>query len=174
MVIVVRTSPRSISWVSLTVVAVLLGCSAPPRSADPTETAAIRAAVDSASDRLFVALRTNDMDSLLSRVADDVVMMPPNEAPVRGKAAMRNWYAGFLAQVRTTALTVADREVFIGSGWAAERAAYEWVVTPVGGGKPIVDHGNYMQIWQRQPDGRWLFKREIWNSTDPIPSVGNK
>lgn len=165
-------SPRSISGATLAVVAVVLACSAPPRAADPTETAAIRAAVDSASDGLLAALRTNSMDSLLSLTADDVVMMPPNEAPVRGKAAMRNWYAGFLAQVRTTALTVTEREVFIGSGWAAERATYEWVVTPVGGGQPSTDHGNYIQIWQRHSDGRWLFSREIWNSTDPVPSVG--
>jgi ketosteroid isomerase-like protein len=172
--VVVRTSPGRIGWASLAVVVFVLGCSARPRSADPTESTAIRAAVDSASDGLLAALRTNSMDSLLSHVADDMVMMPPNEAPVRGKAAMRNWYAGFLAQVRTTALTVSERDVFIGSGWAAERGTYEWVVTPVGGGQPSTDHGNYIQIWQRHPDGRWLFSREIWNSTDPLPSVGNK
>jgi ketosteroid isomerase-like protein len=24
-----------------------------------------------------------------------------------------------------------------------------------------------LQIWRRQPDGRWLFSREVWNSTIP-------
>jgi ketosteroid isomerase-like protein len=40
-------------------------------------------------------------------------------------------------------------------------------VVPVAGGKPLVDRGSYMQVWQRQPDGRWLFSREVWNSSVP-------
>jgi uncharacterized protein (TIGR02246 family) len=129
------------------------------------------AEVEAATAEFHQALRTNDAAKLFAYVAEDVVMTPPGEGPVCGKEAMQAWYAGFLSQVRTTSLTLADREVFVGTGWAVEKGAHEWVVEPVGGGEAVVDHGNYMQVWRRAPDGRWLFAREIWNSAAP-PTAG--
>ncbi len=133
-----------------------------PGMADPT---GIRAGVDSAADRLLTALRANDADSFMVLLTDDVVLMPPNEPSLKGKAAVRAWYDQFLTQLRTSNLTITDREVFIGGEWATELATFEWVLAPVGGGPAITDRGSYVQVWHRQPDGRWLFAREIWNST---------
>ena len=142
------------------------GCS---RSPGPVtvDRAALQAGVDSAADRLLAALRTNDPDALLALLADDVVLMPPNEAVLKGKDAVRTWYEGFLAQMRTTSLTIGDREVLLGGEWAIEIARFEWVLTPVAGGLPVTDRGSYMQVWRRGEDGRWLFSRELWNSAPP-------
>ena len=38
---------------------------------------------------------------------------------------------------------------------------------PVAGGPAVTGRGNYVQVWHREPDGRWLFARELWNSTTP-------
>lgn len=142
------------------------GCS---RSPGPVtvDRAALQAGVDSAADRLLAALRTNDPDALLALLADDAVLMPPNEAVLKGKAAVRTWYEGFLTQMRTTSLTIGDREVLLGGEWATEIARFEWVLTPVAGGLPVTDRGSYMQVWRRGEDGRWLFSRELWNSAPP-------
>jgi SnoaL-like domain len=59
------------------------------------------------------ALRTNDLETFMSYVAEDVFFMPPGEPPVRGRDAVRKWMTGFLAQYRTSSLTLADREVLI-------------------------------------------------------------
>jgi ketosteroid isomerase-like protein len=148
--------------------ATIVGCAGPtPASRSDTGTAAARASVEQTTAAFHQALRTNDADALFGYVADDVVMMPPGEAPVRGKAAMRTWYAGFLSQFRTSSLTLTDREVFIGEGWAVEMGAYEWGLAPVAGGDPVVDRGHYMQVWKPTPDGHWRFAREIWNSAVP-------
>jgi len=32
---------------------------------------------------------------------------------------------------------------------------------------PLLDRGNYMQVWKSQPDGQCRFEREIWNSSIP-------
>jgi len=53
----------------------------------------------------------------------------------RGKAAMRTWYTGFLSAFRTTKLTLSDREVFVGDGWASELGQYEWGLQPAAGGR---------------------------------------
>ena len=58
-------------------------------------------------------------------MADDVVVMPPHEAPLLGKAAMRAWYGGFLSAFRTTTLVLTHRELFVGDDWATELGHYE-------------------------------------------------
>ena len=143
---------------------------APPvaiASTPPEAAPAPRAAVEAATAAFHQALRANDAGALFAYVADDVVMMPPREAPVRGKAAMRAWYAGFLSQFRTSSLILTDREVFVGDGWAVEAGAFEWGLAPAAGGETTVDRGHYMQVWKAQPDGQWRFAREIWNGSAP-------
>jgi uncharacterized protein (TIGR02246 family) len=126
--------------------------------------AALQVGVDSAADRLLAALRTNASDSLMVLMANDVVLMPPNEPVLKGKAAVRTWYEGFLTALRTSSLTIANREVLICGEWATELATFEWDMAPVGGGPAVVERGSYVQVWHHEPDGRWLFAREIWNS----------
>jgi ketosteroid isomerase-like protein len=136
-----------------------------------SRTTSRRASLDAATTAFHQALRTNDTVSFFSYLADDVTMMPPAEPPVRGKEAMHAWMAAFLSQFRTTGLTLGDREVLLGDGWATELGSYEWRLTPVAGGAEVVDRGHYMQVWKRLPDGQWRFAREIWNSS-VLPPAG--
>ena len=124
-------------------------------------------AFEIATAEFHQALRTNDAEALFAYVADDVLLMPPGEDAVRGKMAMRDWYAAFLSQYSTSSLTLSDREVFVGDRWAVELGSYEWGLTPSAGGADVLDGGNYMQVWKSQPDGQWRFEREIWNSSAP-------
>jgi ketosteroid isomerase-like protein len=156
----------------LSVVALCLaawaGCAGPrPSSGAEGAASTKRSAFETATTAFHHALRTNDADALFARVADDVLMMPPGEPAVHGKNAMRDWYTGFLSQYRTSSLTLSNREVFVSEGWAVELGAYEWGLTPAAGGDPVLDRGNYMQVWKSHPDGQWRFEREIWNSSAP-------
>ena len=100
-------------------------------------------------------------------VADDVVFMPPGEARVRGRDAVRQWMTAFLAQYRTSSLTLADREVRVDGGWAVELGTFEWALKPAAGGSAVADRGSYMQVWQHQGDTAWRFAREVYNSSVP-------
>jgi len=75
--------------------------------------------------------------------------------------------------LRTSDLTVTGREVLIGGEWATEVASFEWALVPVAGGPAAIDQGSYVQVWHREPDGRWLFARELWNSSTP-PATASK
>ena len=159
-------NPRSIFLLCL---AALVACKAPgpPASGGGKAESPTRAAMEAASAAFHQALIANDSDKLFPFVAEDVVMMPPGEAVIRGKAGMREWYTRFLSQFRTSSMTLTDREVLVGEGWAVEVGAYEWGLAPVGGGAPLTDRGHYMQVWKAQADGQWRFAREIWNSSAP-------
>ena len=146
----------------------VVGCSeSRPASQPGNSTPSAKAAVEAATAAFHQALRTNDVATFMTYVADDVVLAPPGERPVRGKMAVRTWYDAFLSQYRTSSLTLSDQEVFVGTGWAAERGVYEWALVPAKGGSPVIDRGNYMQIWMQQPDGQWRFAREVYNSSAP-------
>ena len=153
----------------LVVAALTLACSRAESPQTGTPNAGARAAVDSAANRLLAALRTDSPDSLLALVSDDVIIMPPNEAVLNGKSAVRTWYEAFVKQMHTTSLTISNRELLLGGDYATEIAQFEWKLTSVEGGPPVTDRGSYMQVWHRQADGRWLFSREVWNSMAPPP-----
>lgn len=162
-----RASVRLSSIVLLGLV-MSLGSGACQRSSSAEdETSARRAAVEAATTAFHQALRTNDAHTFMSYVADDVVLMPPGESAVRGKDGVRAWYSAFLTQYRTSSLTLADREVLVANGFAIELGTFEWGLTPAAGGSPVVDRGNYIQVWKSLSDGQWRFAREVWNSSGP-------
>ena len=144
----------------------LAGCAEPRPSSAAEDTSAMRSAFEAASDSFHRDLRANDT-ALFAFLADDVVMMPPGEAVLRGKDAVRTWIIAFLSQYQTSSLTFSNRELFVAGGSAVDVGTFEWTLAPVAGGAPVLDRGNYMQFWQRQPDGQWRFAREIWNSSAP-------
>ncbi len=154
----------------LMAVATAIACSSQTGDPRTLQGAALQAGVDSATNRLLAALRADAPDSLMALMAEDVVIMPPNEAVLRGKAAVRAWYEQFVTQLRTSSLTITNREVLIGGDWATEVAGFEWALVPVAGGAPVMDRGSYIQVWHREPDGRWRFSREVWNATSPVPA----
>lgn len=158
---------RVCRWACLIAAGAVVACSSPKPQPTGDQTEVLRASVDRAAGALLAALRSDSPDSLLALMADDVVIMPPNEAILRGKPAVRAWYEQFVKQMRTASLDITNRELFIGGDYATEVAQFVWTLVPVGGGAQVVDRGSYVQLWRRQSDGHWVFSREVWNSTTP-------
>lgn len=157
------------SWLAVTAFVFTFGSVGVAVSDAPAATVAAneKAKVEAATKDFHDALRANDLERFTSYVADDVFFMPPGEAPSRGKDAVRAWMVAFLGQYRTTTLTLADREVWVGDGFAVELGTYEWGLAPTAGGAATVDRGNYMQMWTRDASGKWRFAREVYNSSVP-------
>jgi ketosteroid isomerase-like protein len=102
-------------------------------------------AIDKAHSAWLDAMRANDPQALGPLMASDVVLMPPHAQPTAGPQASMDWFAGVVKQARTAAVHVKDREV--------------------------IDHGQFIAIWQKQGDGGWRMKRSIWNSILPLPAM---
>ena len=160
---------KSSATVSAACVSLLVACGSPQSPSErQTAGSTTKGAVEAATSAFHQALRTNNFETFMSYVDNDVVLMPPGEEPVRGKSAVGTWYSGFLSQFRTSSLTLANQEIFLGDRWAVELGTYEWGLVPSAGGDPVVDHGNYIQVWRQQGDGQWRFAREIYNSSLPV------
>lgn len=128
-------------------------------------------AIDKGHQDWLNAMKANDAQALGRLVTVDVVLMPPHQEPVTGPQEVINWFAGVVKQARTVAVGIPDREVIVAGDFGIERGSFTWKVAPTGGGSHIEDRGHFLAIWQRQPDGSWKVKRNIWNSTLPVPAM---
>ena len=61
-------------------------------------------------------------------------------------------------------------EVDVHGDTAIETGDWTITVQPPGAAEPIAnaDEGKYMVVWKRS-HGKWLFYRDIWNSSRPPP-----
>lgn len=126
--------------------------------------------IDQGHAKWLDAMKANDAEALGRLVTEDAVLLPPHDQPVAGRQGVIAWFAGVVKQARTTSVGVPQREVIVAGDWAIERGSFTWKVVPTGGSE-IEDRGNYLAVWQRQPDGSWKVARNIWNSTLPVPAV---
>lgn len=128
-------------------------------------------AIDKGHTAFLVAMKANNAEALGPLVTTDVVFMPPHEQPVTGRQGVIDWFSGVVKQARTVAVLVPQREVIVTGDFGIERGSFIWKVAPTAGGSEIEDRGNFLAIWQRQPDGSWKAKYDIWNSTLPVPAM---
>lgn len=116
--------------------------------------------------RYVDAINTNDVDTIMGVMTDDVVFMPPHGPRMVGKDAIRPWVAGYVEAfdsrwIKTTL------EFQLAGEWAFEQYSYESADTPKGGGETMRDTGKGLIIYHREDDGVWRVARDAWNSDLP-------
>jgi ketosteroid isomerase-like protein len=121
--------------------------------------AAIRAAIEEDA----AAVRRADWDAITRMFTADAIRFPPNQPPIRGRAAMRIWLEAF-PPLEEFAITA--EEIVGGNGLAFVRGTY---VMTIAGPTPVTDRGNYMGLMRRQPDGSWLWTTDMAVSELPAP-----
>lgn len=143
----------------------LLHCTATPRigytgvmsQRDATrDVRAIRKVFDS----WFYAMQDGDLDKLTALVTDDVLVKPPDAAPVEGKNALRQALGPFLEAYSET-VDFDIQEVEVCGQLAFARILERAKVTPKSGGEASCMTGMHFTILRRQNNGKWLIARDI-------------
>jgi ketosteroid isomerase-like protein len=147
---------------TLAVVALCSACSAPQPAVNP----ATDPAAHHAHEAYVTAINSNNLETLLGVLTDDVVFLAPGEPVMVGKAAVRPWLEAYLKAFKTRW----DKPVqeFIVSGeWAFERYSYTSIDTPLDGGAVVRDTGWGLVIYHRDADGTWRVARDAWGTDHP-------
>jgi uncharacterized protein (TIGR02246 family) len=110
------------------------------------------------------ALLQADRDAFAALYTEDTVFMPPHHTAVHGRAALKDWLAGF---PRVSRVELKTEQVDGRADLAYVRGAYVMTLHPEGALEPVVDIGKFIEIRKRQPDGRWLIAADIFNSDRP-------
>lgn len=101
-----------------------------------------------------------DWSAAASVYTDDVILLPPNMAEVRGLEAAKKFLQGF---PKLTLFKETVDEIQGDANLAYPLGTFELSFTPPGAKAPVKDKGKVLGVWRKQADG-WRASRVIWNS----------
>lgn len=120
------------------------------------------AAGDEIRQKWMAAGNAKDAAAIAALYAEDAMVMPPNAAAVKGRAAIQAFWKGMVDQLgsKVTLTKV--------SGWQGGDTGYEagTFAAMMGG---VNDSGKYLISFKKGADGKWLITNDIFNSDLPCP-----
>jgi uncharacterized protein (TIGR02246 family) len=114
-----------------------------------------------------------DTEKLLTLCTDDVVLLPPDQPPIRGKDALRAYYEQARKQLGNTDILGYDEnwdEVQMSGDIAVQWGTITERTRPATSDKEATTTVRAMRVLKRQEDGSWLIARAIWNNVPPAPA----
>ena len=122
--------------------------------------------VRAVAQELIAADNTRDLDRVMAVYADDAILMPPNEAPVRGKVPLRPRYKALFDAMQPE-IESRIEEIQVTGDWAYVVGSNGGRLVPLAGGEPRRLSDAYVMILRRD-HGAWSVARLIWHSTEPL------
>jgi uncharacterized protein (TIGR02246 family) len=106
-------------------------------------------------------LRAKQLDQVLKRYAPDAVFLPPSTR-IAGQAAIREHFKMIMATFNSD-LNLHSIETLQSGDLAYDSGDYEETMEQIADGTKHEYRGNYLVIYQRQKDGKWLIVEHMWN-----------
>ena len=148
---------------ALAVTVAVAGAKAGSRSA---EERAIRAA-DAAWSKAGAA---KDLEQTLSFYAEDAVLLAPNAPAAVGRPAVR---AAWIEEFKDPANSLSWRAEAVAVSRSGElayaRGSYD--ATYTSGGRAVREHGKYLAVWKKQPNGAWRVVADMYNADAPATPI---
>jgi ketosteroid isomerase-like protein len=154
---------------------VLLGCNSAQQPLAPPDTrAADEAAVRKADADWSAAAQSNQVDAWMAYYSDDAVVLPDNDVTASNKEGVRKSVAGLLGLPGVSLKWQTTKAEVARSGEIAYTYGTYELTMKDSKGKPIADHGKYVEIWKKQADGGWKCAVDTWNSDLPAAPPPSK
>src|SRR5437764_136057 len=116
------------------------------------------------------AAASKNLDKTVSYYSDDAVVLAPNTAVLTTKEGIRGIWKGLLSDPSAAVSWKATRVEIAKSGdMAYISGTYELTINGPDG-KPVNDRGKYLEVWEKQPDGKWKCGADAWNTDLPAPT----
>lgn len=124
-------------------------------------------AIRSVMEKYVSTALAGDWDAWGTTITADGVFSPPNQETLEGREAIVAWGKTF---PKLTSFNATPIEVVGRIDLAYAYGPYSFTAT-LPNGASITDQGTYVNVFQKQPDGSWLYSRAIWHSNLPVPTV---
>ena len=110
------------------------------------------------------AAAAKDLEQTVAFYSDDAIVLPPNATRAATKETVRNVWKDVLAAPGLV-ISWKPSKVKLGHNGAMAwvSGTYELIMNDASG-KPINDHGKYLEVWEKQADGNWKCAADMWNS----------
>jgi ketosteroid isomerase-like protein len=126
------------------------------------------AAIERAAEEYMDTMRAGDWKLVARSFTADAVRIPPHEQPHRGREAIEAW----LGAIDDVVAYELARDALVGvDGLAYARGRYAITLRLRGVRDPISDEGDFLEVWRKEPAGRWRAAEAIWNTRRPLPPL---
>ncbi len=110
------------------------------------------------------AFNAGDAQRIAAFYTEDAVRIPPDEAPIQGREAIRRnfqeTFDGFSShQIRSSP----PAEIHASGDWIMARGTWTLEGTPAESGAAFDQAGNYVVVSRRGADGQWKLHWEMWS-----------
>jgi uncharacterized protein (TIGR02246 family) len=138
---------------------------ASPGTLRPKPAADAREAVQALYREWSRAVRERGAEGYAAYFAEDAVLLPPDAAPVAGRAAIREWQERTQREAthETRPERVSVDELQTGEAWALHRTTLHGTRVPKAGGAAEPFVMKYFDVLRRKADGGWEFTHRMWN-----------
>ncbi|WP_158548408.1 nuclear transport factor 2 family protein [Parvularcula marina] len=161
-----RTLILTVSGLSL-MLAACSGADEPAATAPAIDEAALE---EELLENYVKAINSNDLDTIMAMLAEDVAFQAPHGPEVVGKEAVREWVGGYYdafdTQWKKTSLSFD-----VSGDIAVERYAYESNDTLKETGDVFTDEGKGINVYKKGEDGKWLVVIDGWSTDVPLPEM---
>ncbi len=148
-------------------IAGLLVCCGPSAPAPLSETDL--AAIEVTSAAFMKAMQESNWEAAAATYTEDAVLLPPNHDVVTGRASIRDYFGTFPP---ISNFMVKNVDIRGAGDMVVVRGTYSMTLT-IPGMPPMDDHGKFVDVRKRQADGSWLYEWDMFNTSVPLPGMGN-
>ena len=133
-----------------------------PTAALRGEMSRAEAAVRRITHEWVLACNTKHLDDLLDLYVPDALVLRSNYSPIRGAAAVREFFFGAL-DAGLGEVEVEPLRVDVVGDMAYEAGRFSALI-PGSTGKRREERGKYLWVFSRQGNGEWLLAADCWSS----------
>jgi uncharacterized protein (TIGR02246 family) len=124
-----------------------------------------RSAIDAGVRRWTDAAAKGDAAALAALYTDDAMVFPSNSDIVKGNAAVKSFWQGFLdSGIKNVSLNTIEVDAL--GNTAIETGTY----TATAADGKVADRGKYIVVWKRIGNN-WKIHRDIFNTSMPAPAT---
>ena len=120
------------------------------------------------------AAGAKDLDKTVSFYSNDANVLPPNAPIVTTKEAIRKIWKELLDSPGLVISWKANKVEVAKSGEIGFVSGTWEMTMNDASGKPVNDHGKYLEVFEKQKDGTWKCGADIWNSDLPAAPAEKK
>lgn len=151
------------------IAAALVATSCAPKTASDSS-AAGEAAILALDEQWSATAAKNDLEGTLAFYSDDAVLLPPNAPIAADQKSVRESWAGLLGPNTAVSWKVSRVEVAKSGELGYLYGVYKLTIKDPKGGPTVNDTGKILEIWKKQPDGKWKCIVDTYNSDVPVPA----
>ena len=161
--------PINLFFAIVTSSLVIIACNNKEKEDDDSKTAVTafdmqkaRAFIDSINAKWVEELKNGDSVTIASHYGPGAKILLSNGEPISGNAILSMW--GSMVRAGMTDVKFVTTELEGDSDYLIETGAYEFNDANT---KKLVDKGNYVVTWKKQPNGEWKLYRDVGVTSMP-------